>query len=85
VEEPFIPAEDYYAVAEGAAAYLQELQELNRQVESGAISLEEYQTRVAELRDPLEGILPVWESYIAAQEAAGVSTEDAREALERLR
>ena len=85
VEESFIPAEDYYAVAEGAAAYLQELQELNRQVESGAISLEEYQTRVTELRDALEGILPVWEAYIAAQEAAGVSTEDAREALERLR
>jgi hypothetical protein len=83
-EEIFTPAEDYYDVVAGATAYREELEKLLDEYERGNISQEEFNQKLAELLENLQGILPAWEEWVAAMEAAGVNMDDARQALATL-
>jgi hypothetical protein len=83
-EEVFTPAEDWYDVAAGATAYREELKKLLDEYERGNISQEEFNQKLAELLENLQGILPVWEEWVVAMEAAGVNMDGARQALAEL-
>jgi hypothetical protein len=83
-EEIFTPAEDWYDVVAGAKAYRDELVKLVQGYQSGAIAHDEFNKRLAELQNDLQGILPAWGAWVDEQERAGKNMAAAREALAAL-
>jgi uncharacterized protein YicC (UPF0701 family) len=83
-EEIFTPAENYYDVVTGASAYQDELRRLLDAYEQGTISQEEFNRQLSELYENLQGILSVWEEWVAAQEQSGKNMAAERQALTAL-